>query len=213
MTDEIQKEILFRFLDGETSEHENQQLEKMLAASAELRSLKKDLEDIRRYSKLNDIQSPSHLEGRIISKIQEQYPRRQRSVLLTTISGIPFRFAAALVFLIGSASFFYYPMSNLDVGNQVATEPSVEQAIENVILARDQYGAAIAELESLAIVRLEELPTDLVVVFTENLEILDEAIALYESNMEAIDPYSSSYYMLSDIYELKIELLTTILEV
>lgn len=213
MIDETQQEILFRYLDGDTSEHENQQLEKMLANSSELRALQQDMLDLSRNSKLPDYKCPGHLEHIIRSKLQEKYPYHQRDASKDWITSSQLRIAAAAVVLIGIAAPFSYLSLDSETSDRALIKPSVDRVLDDITIARDQYLAAIAELESLAIVRMEQLPDDLAMVFAENLQILDEAITLYESNRDTNNPYLFSHYTLSDIYELKVELLTTVLEV
>ncbi len=212
MINEVEQELLFRYLDGDSSEHENLQLEKLLALSPELRSLKADMLDIRRAASLPQEDCSAHLEEAIGSRIAAQYPPSPRLGSRSAWEPLSMlRVAALLIVAIGAASLFY--AGNRFSDEQAIGDRSVEQVLGDVYLAQDQYRAAIAELESLASLRLEQLPGDLALVYAENLEIVDDAILLFEANLDSGHSDSISYQRLSELYDRKIELLTSIFEV
>lgn len=208
------EQLLGKHLDGETSEHENQQLEKLLLESAELRTLKADLIAVVNQTRLVPRPSANNLEARITHAVAQRYPHKSKpsAISFEYFSGQKLAASTVLAAMIGTFALLGIDTPGEEEVELIAEEP-LQQILGNVIFAQAQYHAAIEELEIMATMRLNELPSDLALVFTENLQILDAAILLYESNLATNQTNVAVYDTLSKIYETKIDLLTTILMV
>ncbi len=213
MIDQTQRELLERFLDRETSEHENQQLEKMLAASAELRALHEDYQAIRRQASSPEPDYPAGLEERLELALRRAYPQavgpQSRRDWFSRYG--PLAAGLLVILALGVTALLGLEVRSEDEG-PIADSPLPDRAvIDEVLFAQEQYYLAIQELEVLAAVRMESLPAPVVQLLENNLDIINEAIQISEQSLLANDIGFHSRNALPEMYEKKIDLLTAIL--
>lgn len=214
MIREHQLEILSKSIDGETSEIENQELTRLFSRSTELQRIREDLISHKSVIQSEVFDSPEFLKEKILAGVSEEYSP------VETVS--PFRFpviqwrvsavAAILILTIGLVTFFG-PVFNRQAGNSSSTvATNLDLLLDDISFARQQYLEAIEGLENLAINRLESIPTELAVVFTEELLVIDKAIDLSEARLLEKRTDIFLYGSLEKVYQAKIDLLTMILK-
>ncbi len=208
MNDEAVIELISRSLDEPLSPAEQARLDRALAASSELRELAEDLAALKSLAATTVPAASAGAFDRLKERTEQTYPRRRFRVLPGGWAAPALAMAAVIV--AGMLLFFR--------GDQNNTEPdqammaALNEAREQLDLAQANFHAAIARMESLAMERLAQLPPEIAIAYTRNLEVINDAIRDCERISHENPGNAISYAALTQSYDAKVRLLEMILE-
>ncbi len=207
------EELLARSLDETLTPSERERLNRGLEASAELRDLETDLRILRKLSTRDRVPETPVMAPRLQELVDQRYGKRFRVVPRRFFSS-GMAWAALLVVGFGLGIWVSRMEGSPDAGrlSDVANEGALASIRDSVNQTRREYHQAIRQMETLAMQRLEHLPSAISKDLADHLAILDRAIQTCETLVEHHPGAYHAHFSLARAYQAKVDLLEKILE-
>ena len=203
MNDELILELLSRSCDETLDPASQQELDAALASSQELRDLAADLATLKDLATEPAPACPDLDFAALAHEVERTYGRRRFRLL-------PGRWVTPVLAL---AALLVMALLGLLRPSELQSEAAELDAIrEQVMTAQEEYHTAIAKMESIATSRLAQMPPEIALSYTRNLEVINQAIRDCELLSDQHPGSGINYAALSQSYGAKIKLLEMIIE-
>jgi len=203
MNDERILELLSRSSDETLDAQAQQELDAALNSSQELRDLAADLAVLKDLAAEPAPACPELDFAPLSQEVERTLARRHPRLL-------PGRWAAPALAL---AALLILSFIGLVRPPGAQSEPAEFDAIrEQVMAAQEEFHTAIARMEAIATTRLSQMPPEIALSYTRNLEVINQAIRDCEMLADQHPGSGLNYAALSQSYGAKIHLLEMIIE-
>lgn len=184
-------QMISDWVDGTLPSDQRQAVDQHISQNTEWAEIAHDMRQLKRWSSCEVPALPAGAKHRLT----EQWAKRRR-----------YRFAQRAGAVLAAASLLLFwiwpkPVENL----------SLDPVLAQVSQAQQAYAEAVANLESLALTKLDHLPAEVATTYRDNLVIINQAIAQCEQVSRLNPSESGAYWAMARAYQAKIDLLEQVL--